>query len=171
MINRQNVALIGMPGVGKSTVGVLLAKRLGYGFIDTDILIQSRENKQLRELISELGVIGFRKLEASHITTLDCRNHVIATGGSVVYQSEAMRHLAALGTVVFLDLGLAPLKARLDSLDARGVVRNPGQTLDDLFFERMPLYRKWAGLTFSCDGRTADHIKESIASSLFPTFP
>lgn len=166
MTHRSNVILIGMPGVGKSTVGVLLAKRLGLGFIDTDILIQGREGKRLSQLITELGVIGFREREASHIRSLECRDHVISTGGSVVYQADAMTHLAAMGVLVFLDLTIEPLKARLDSLDARGVVRAPGQSLEDLFAERMPLYRQWADLTIPCNGETADHIKEMIASRM-----
>ena len=165
MTKHQNVILIGMPGVGKSTIGVLLAKRLGFGFIDTDIIIQSHEGKRLQDLISELGVVGFRELEASHIKRLDCRHAVVATGGSVVYQADAMRHLSGMGRVVFLDLDIKALNARLDSLDARGVVRAPGQTIEDLFVERLPLYRKWTDQTVSCNGKSADLVKEEIAAS------
>lgn len=166
MMSQRNVSLIGMPGVGKSTIGVLLAKRLGFGFIDTDIVIQSHEGKCLQDLILELGVIGFRELEASHIKRLDCRHAVVATGGSVVYQDDAMRHLSAMGPVVFLDLGIEELTARLDCLDARGVSRAPGQTIEDLFDERLPLYRKWAWLSVTCNGKSADLIKEEIAALL-----
>ena len=122
-----------MPGVGKSTVGVLLAKQLGMGFIDTDIVIQSAQGRTLAQIIAREGISGFLEIEATHLLALNLDHHVIATGGSAVYSQTAMTHLAQNGTIVFLDLPLPHLRQRLSDLDDRGVTRKPGQNLDDLF--------------------------------------
>lgn len=141
---KENIVLIGMPGVGKSTVGVILAKLMGYQFIDADLVIQDRENKLLKEIIAEKGIDGFIQVENDVNKSLNPKNAIISTGGSVVYGREAMEHLSEIATVVYLELDLAKLKKRLGNLKNRGVVLRDGQTLDDLFNERVPLYEKYA---------------------------
>jgi shikimate kinase len=163
---RPNIVLIGMPGVGKSTVGVLLAKRMRMAFMDTDIVIQTRTGRTLQQIIEAEGVIRFREQEARHILDLNVSGHVIATGGSVVYSSRAMSHLNSQGIVVFLELGLDDLKNRLGDLDARGVVRMPGQEIEDIFTERMPLYQKFARITIACQGLTPDQVKENVVAQV-----
>jgi shikimate kinase len=141
---RRNLVLIGMPGVGKSTVGVLLAKATGRDFVDTDVWIQAREGRSLPELLARHGRAGFLAVEERQVLALAAEHAVIATGGSVVYGERAMEKLRAGGLVVHLALPLGALEARLGSLAARGVVIDPGQDLAELYRERMPLYRKWA---------------------------
>ena len=164
----DNVALIGMPAVGKSTVGVLLAKRLGLGFVDTDIVIQGRERQTLQQIIRGRGGEGFRAVERDHILGLELHHQVIATGGSVIYSQQAMAHVAAMATIVFLELSLKELTRRLDNLDARGVLMAPGQSLAALFAERDPLYRQYAHETVRCDGLSADQVKEVLVNRLIP---
>ena len=134
-MNKQNVVLIGMPGVGKSTVGVILAKVLGYEFVDSDLLIQKAEKRLLREIIAQEGQAGFLKIENRVNASIDMEKTVIATGGSVVYCTEAMEHLKKIGTVVYLKLDYEILKKRLGNLRCRGVVLRKGQTLKDLYDE------------------------------------
>ncbi len=160
--NQRNIVLIGMPGVGKSTVGVLLAKQLGMGFIDTDIVIQSAEGQTLAQIIARHGISGFLQIESAHLLSLNLHQHVIATGGSAVYSQAAMTHLAQNGTVVFLDLALPQLRQRLNSLDDRGVTRKPGQNLNDLFSERQPLYQRYADLTIDCNDLNVEAVKQAI---------
>lgn len=159
----NNVILIGMPGVGKSTLGVLLAKTLGLGFLDTDLLIQSQEGCLLRDLIETLGSQGFLALEGKTCAALNVTHTVIATGGSVVYEAEAMEHLKTLGTVVYLKLDYAPLAQRLGNLQLRGVVLQPGQTLRTLYDERIPLYERYADRTVDCGEKD---IEASLAQVL-----
>jgi shikimate kinase len=146
----DNIILIGMPAVGKSTVGVLLAKRMGFGYVDTDLVIQSGEQRRLHQIIETGGLAAFCDLEASYIRRIEAHRTVIATGGSVVYRKEAMAYLRNSGLIVFLDIGLPELKHRLLDLKKRGVVYAPGQTIDDLYAERQPLYRQYAHITVSC---------------------
>lgn len=141
---KQNVTLIGMPGAGKSTVGVVLAKVLGYRFIDSDLEIQEQTGKLLHELIDELGDEGFLEVENRANAGLQARHAVIATGGSVVYGKEAMEHLREISTVVYLRLPCESLVRRLGDLHERGVVLKPGQTVRDLMEARSPLYEKYA---------------------------
>jgi shikimate kinase len=148
----RNVVLIGMPGAGKSTVGVLLAKALARQFVDTDLLLQAAGGAPLHKLLADLGTAGFRALEERQILALTARDTVIATGGSVVYSAPAMAHLRTLGRLVYLELPLATLQQRLGDLRARGVVMAPGQTLAALYAERVPLYRQYAELTVPCAG-------------------
>ena len=161
---KRNVVLIGMPGVGKSTVGVLLAKEMMKGFLDTDVYIQSREGKRLQTLLENLGPEQFCELEERSILrlSLDGREFVngaiIATGGSVVYGKKAMARLMEIGVIVHLDLGFHLLEQRITNLATRGVVILPGQTLRDLYDERLPLYRQYAQLTVSCKGKTQEQI-------------
>ena len=129
----ENIVLIGMPGVGKSTVGVILAKELGYQFIDADLLIQKQEKRLLREIIAQEGVDGFIQIENQVNASIETDRTVIATGGSVVYGREAMEHLKKISTVVYLKLSYQALKKRLGNLKNRGVVLREGQTLRDLY--------------------------------------
>ena len=162
MGSNKNVVLIGMPGVGKSTVGVLLAKRLNYSFLDTDIYIQTQERKSLQELIQIHGAAGFCDIEEQYILSVDVTSHVIAPGGSVVYRPKAMEHLETNGMIIHLDLELDRLKKRLDDIDARGVVIAPGQKLEDLYSQRHPLYRGYANFTVVTDGLTPDEVVGKI---------
>jgi shikimate kinase len=162
----HNVVLIGMPGVGKSTVGVLVAKQLGFGYLDTDILIQTREGKTLQQLITRLGREGFCRLEARHILSVELSEHVIATGGSVVYDAEAMRHLKSGGCIVHLHLKVDALKQRLDDVVGRGVVIAPGKSVRDLYAERRPLYRTHSDITVDTDGLTPAEVTAEICDRL-----
>ena len=148
----HNIVLIGMPGCGKSTVGVVLAKALGMEFIDADLVIQRSAGKRLSVLIDELGDEGFRQLENRVNAGIEAENTVIATGGSVVYGQEAMEHLRSIGQVIYLQLSYEQIEERLGDLHARGVTIKPGWTLRDLYNERVPLYERYAHLTVSCDG-------------------
>lgn len=156
----QNLILIGMPGCGKSTVGVVLAKVLGMSFIDSDLVIQQHEGKRLSQILDEIGDDGFRALENSINASLQAENSVIATGGSVVYGEEAMAYLRSIGTVIYLQLTYERVEDRLGDLHARGVTIKPGWTLRDLYNERTPLYERYAHLTIPCDGL---RIREIIA--------
>ncbi|HSR12885.1 MAG TPA: shikimate kinase [Thermodesulfobacteriota bacterium] len=158
----ENIVLIGMPGVGKSTIGVLLAKAISRDFLDTDVSIQAKEGRTLQEILDREGREAFCRLEERHILSLDCRSCVIATGGSVVYHPEAMRRLKASGIIVHLELDLPALESRLANLPSRGVVMAPGQTLAQLFEEREPLYRRYSEVTVDCAGRTHEEIVEKI---------
>ncbi len=164
--SKSNVVLIGMPGVGKSTVGVLLAKALSRDFLDTDVHIQAQEGRTLQEIIDQDGLESFRRVEERHVRSLKCRSAVIATGGSVVYYPAAMAHLRASGWVIHLDLDLPALRKRLVNLPTRGVVMAPGQTLGHLFTERQPLYRKYADLTIDCARSSHEDIVRRIVRGL-----
>ena len=158
-MNRDNIILIGMPGVGKSTIGVVLAKVLGYQFVDADLLIQEAEGKLLSELIEENGTDGFIEIENRVNSQIQTHRSVIATGGSVIYGKEAMEHLKSIGTVVYLKQNLRVLQRRLRNLKGRGVVLKEGQTLADLYKERTVLYEKYADIT-------VDQYKQTIQQTL-----
>ena len=145
----MNVSLIGMPGAGKSTVGVLLAKRLGYGFLDTDLLLQRQEGALLQTILDRLGNEQF--LDTEVIAALDCRNTVIAPGGSVVLRELGAKRLKELGPVIFLDLPCEAVARRLGNLATRGVTLAPGQTLRELYDYRRPFYQKYADFTVNAD--------------------
>lgn len=147
----RNIILIGMPGVGKSTTGVILAKRLNMNFIDTDIYIQQQTGCRLQNLIADMGLQHFCELEADLVAKLEVRNHIIATGGSVVYGANAMEHLKSKGLALWLDLPYPQLAERLSDLDARGVVMEPGQSLEQLYNYRRPFYEKYADLRIDTD--------------------
>ena len=146
-MKKNNIVLIGMPGVGKSTNGVVLAKMLGYDFIDADLVIQEKEKKLLREIIAEVGAEGLIEVENRVNSSREAEHAIIATGGSVVYGAEAMAHLKEIGTVLYLKLPYEELQKRLRDIKGRGVVLKDGQTLKDLYEERVPLYEKYADLT------------------------
>ena len=145
----KNIILIGMPGVGKSTIGVILAKVLGYQFLDADLLIQKSEGKLLKDIIAEKGTEGFIQVENRVNSRIEAENAIIATGGSVVYGKEAMEHLKSIGTVVYLKQSLPVLEKRLRNIRNRGVVLKKGQTLKDLYRERTALYEKYATLPWT----------------------
>lgn len=155
----NNIILIGMPGVGKSTVGVIAAKVLGYQFVDTDIEIQKRSGRLLSQIIAGEGVDGFLRIENEVLSALNAEHSIIATGGSAVYGKEAMAHLKELGTVVWLKLDYAHLKGRLGDLKGRGVVLREGQTLRDLYEERTLLYETYADRVICEDGL---NIEETV---------
>lgn len=159
----KNLILIGMPGAGKSTVGVVLAKKLGYSFVDADLVIQSLEGKLLHELIAERGVEGFWKLEEAVGESIETKRTVIATGGSAIYGKKAMAHYKQIGTVVYLSLPLEEIRKRLGNLTERGVTLRDGQDLDSLYAERLPLYERYADVTVECEGLSIREIVEKIA--------
>lgn len=165
----KNVILIGMPGVGKSTAGVLAAKRLGLGFVDTDILLQQAEGRALRSIIAAEGLNGFCDIESRHVRQLAVTATVIATGGSVIYREPAMTHLKTLGCIVYLAIDLPILTERVSNLRDRGVVLSPGMGLEQLFREREPLYRRYAEITIDCGRQNADRVAEAIVRSV-PAF-
>jgi shikimate kinase len=159
---RSNIVLIGMPGSGKSTVGVLLAKLLALDFVDTDVLIQTQEGRSLQDIVDTDGYLVLRAIEEKAILALTCRDHVIATGGSAVYSDAAMRRLKSGGVIVFLNVDLSTLKSRVHDYDTRGLAKRPDQSVDDLFEERFALYRRYADVTIDCAGLTHEDVCERI---------
>ena len=158
----KNVILIGMPGSGKRPVGVVLAKKLGYRFIDSDLVIQEKYGKLLYQLIEERGEAGFLMLENEINASITAEGAVIATGGSAVYGKEAMRHFREIGQIVYLKLPFEELEQRLGDLHERGVVLKKGYTLRDLYEERIPLYEKYADITIACEGKDIRSVMEEI---------
>ena len=165
-MNKDNIVLIGMPGVGKSTVGVVLAKNMGYSFVDSDLLIQEQEGKLLHEIIAERCLDGFNEVEDQVNASININRAIIATGGSVVYGEQAMEHLKKIGTVVYLSLPYEELSERLGDLKERGVSIRAGQTLADLMQERTPLYEKYADVTIDCEGRQIREIVQMIKDAV-----
>ena len=162
----DNIILIGMPGSGKSTVGVLLAKMMGYGFVDTDLLIQHFEGKKLYEILRDKGNDYFSEIENKIISGVQARQTVIATGGSAVFGREAMEHLSSIGTVVYLKVSLRELRRRVKNFSTRGIMMKNGQTLDDIFTERSPLYEKYADITVNCTGGSLEKNAKKIIAAL-----
>ena len=158
-----NIILIGMPGAGKSTVGVVLAKKLGYAFVDSDLVIQEKTGKLLHEIISERGVEEFWDTEETVNISIEADRTVIATGGSAVYGSRAMEHFKEIGTIVYLMLSYDAIADRLGDLNERGVTLRAGQELKELYAERVPLYEKYADLTIDCENLSIREIVEQIA--------
>ncbi|MFT4006103.1 MAG: shikimate kinase [Lacrimispora sp.] len=166
----NNITLIGMPASGKSTVGVLLAKRLGYSFVDVDIVIQEQEGRLLKEIIAAEGQDGFLAVENRINAALNVRHSVIAPGGSVIYGKEAMEHLKEISTVVYLKLDYKGLKDRLGNLEDRGVVLKDGMTLQDLYEERVPYYEKYADITIDESGLDAGKIVDKLRAIMEEEF-
>ena len=158
----MNIILIGMPSSGKSTVGVILAKLLGYDFIDTDLLIQRQTGLRLSEIIQSRGLDAFLAAEEAACLSLFADHSVIATGGSVIYSDTAMHHLKGIGTVVFLSVDFKTLQSRLHDVRGRGVVLRPGQSLVDLYAERAPLYREYADITVPEGQRTLEETVQAV---------
>lgn len=158
----QNIILIGMPAVGKSTIGVLLAKRLGWSFVDTDLIIQVGESRKLQDILDSHGIEKFCALEQHYVLTVNCEKHVIATGGSVIYGTKAMEHLKSLGTLIHLDLLPHLLEKRLKNLSSRGVVMPKGQGITTLYQQRHPLYVGYADVTIECNRLSVDEIVNQI---------
>lgn len=155
-----------MPGAGKSTVGVLLAKLLGMRFVDTDIYIQHYECKPLGQILEEKGLDEFLRLEEKYILSVETQSSVIATGGSAVYSPAAMKYLENSGIIVFLDLPLDVIRERVTNLHSRAVVMQKGETLDSLYRNRQPLYEKYADITINCTNATQQKIAEMIVNKL-----
>ena len=162
----KNVVLIGMPGSGKSTVGVVLAKKLGYRFLDSDLVIQETCGKLLYQLIDEKGEAGFLMLENEINASIMADHTVIATGGSAVYGKDAMSHFCKMGQIVYLKLPYEELKERLGDLHERGVVLKEGYTLLELYEERVPLYERYAGVVIECSGKSIRQVVEEIAAQI-----
>lgn len=159
----KNIVLIGMPGAGKSTVGVVLAKRMGMSFMDSDLVIQEQEGKTLHEIIEEKGTEGFLEVEDRVNAGINPKNTVIATGGSVIYGEKAMEHLSQIGKVCYLKLSYESIDERLGDLAQRGVALKDGQTLRDLYQERTPLYEKYANLVIDCENKNIREIVSEMA--------
>lgn len=162
----ENIVLIGMPGAGKSTVGVVLAKKLGYRFIDSDLVIQEKYGCLLHDLIEENGIEGFWQIENEVNASLQVDRCVIATGGSAVYGEEAMKHLGEIGTILYLRLPYEEIEERLGDLGARGVTIRKGQNLKDLYEERKTLYEKYADHVIDCEGKMLREIVHEIAEMI-----
>ena len=163
---KENIVLIGMPGAGKSTLGVVLAKIVKKSFIDADLLIQDQCDKTLQKIIDEKGPDGFIEIEGQVLSGIEAHNCVIATGGSAVYSDEAMRHLCEIGTIVYLQISYESLLARLGDLQERGVVLKGGvgMSLRELFDERKPLYEKYAEITVNVDDLSITAAARKVAS-------
>lgn len=165
-MNPQSVILIGMPGAGKSTIGVLLAKELAKDFIDTDVLIQVREGKTLQDIMDESDYLNLRRIEEEVLLETHLPNHVIATGGSVVYGDVGMQHLKTYGPVVFLSVSLAELTRRIHNYESRGIARRPDQSFQEVFDERNALYRHYADIVVECDGLSMGQVLEQVQDQL-----
>lgn len=158
----MNFVLIGMPACGKSTIGVVLAKTAGMNFIDTDLLIQHRENMILQDILDARGSEAFLEIEESVLCGISDENVVISTGGSAVYSEAAMAHLKETGKIIYLSLPLEEIKARLNNIKTRGIAMEAGQTLEDLYEKRIPLYKKYADITIAAEGLSVEECIEEI---------
>ena len=155
-----------MPGCGKSTVGVILAKTLGIGFVDTDLIIQQREKRLLQEIIDSEGIEKFLDCEADAVKSMNCENTVVATGGSVVFREDCMKHLKENGKIFFLNVSLPEIKSRLDNINTRGVAADKSQTIDDIFNQRYPLYEKYADYILDLNNSNVEETVEKICNIL-----
>ena len=162
----DNIVLIGMPGCGKSSVGVRLARLMGRAFVDTDDVLQAQQGQRLQPMIEERGIDAFLAMEEACVAGLSCAHSVIATGGSVVYGQKAMRHLHACGTVVYIKLPFDVIEQRLSNLATRGVTLRPGQSLRDLYDERIPLYEREADIVFEAENVPLEKTAELLAARL-----
>lgn len=162
----MNIVLIGMPGSGKSTVGVILAKSLGVDFIDTDLLIQRRENRLLQDIIDKDGIDCFLDKECDAILSVECSNAVIATGGSAILREKAMHHLKRSGTVIFLDVSVNELERRLSNIKTRGVAAEKGVTVKDIYNKRISLYKKYADISVDANSLSCEETVNIICETL-----
>ncbi|SHJ31772.1 shikimate kinase [Malonomonas rubra DSM 5091] len=161
-MSSENLILIGMPGAGKSTVGVILAKRLGYHFIDTDLLIQAQEGCRLQDIIDRQGLERFRQIEEQVLLGLETQRTVIATGGSVIYSRPGIEAIKRCGRLVYLQVGLAELQSRISDMGERGLVMGAGQSFSDLYAERTPLYAEHADVFVDCTGLNTEQVAARI---------
>ena len=164
--NKDNIILIGMPGAGKSTIGIVLAKVIGYTFIDSDIVIQNEKKMLLHELIEKYGLDGFNSIENEINAKIDTHKSIIATGGSAIYGKEAMRHLKSIGTVIYLKLPYEEIEERLGDLNKRGVSIKEGQTLKSLYEERIILYEKYADIVISENHCSVEKTVDKVVTKL-----
>jgi shikimate kinase len=169
--HQRNIVLIGMPGAGKSTVGVILAKQTSRDFVDTDLLIQTAEQRPLQEILEDRGHMALRHIEERILLSLDLRNHVIATGGSAAYSAAAMHHLKTRGVAVFLHVAFDTLLQRVKDFDTRGIARAPNQTFADLYEERFALYRRYADLTIDCADLDQEQVSAEVRRQLAAQSP
>lgn len=163
---KSNVTLVGMPGAGKSTTGVILAKLLSLGFMDTDLLIQINRKSSLQDIVDKKGHLYLRKVEEKEILKINLEKCVIATGGSAVYSKKAMEHLSSISTVVFLKVSLDVLKNRINNYNQRGLAKAKDQSFEDLFLERQPLYEKYAEIEIDCNSISQERAAELIVERL-----
>ena len=163
---KSNLTLIGMPGSGKSTIGIILAKNLGLGFIDTDVLIQINQQKPLQRIIDESDHLNLRAIEEEEILKINIENHVIATGGSVAYSEQAMAHLLDISKIIFLDVNFEEIVKRIHNVETRGIAKSKNQTFKELFEERQILYKKYAELTVDCNELDQEELAVQIAQSI-----
>ena len=166
MGKRKNITLIGMPGCGKSTLGVILAKAINYDFLDSDHLIQKKMGIKLQEIINQYGNDRFREIEEEVNASIDVKDTVIATGGSVVYGEKAMEHLKSISTVIYLRLSVNEILKRVDNMRTRGISMKPGETLVDLYNKRVPLYEKYADVVVDCNDMNTSQALGAILEAL-----
>lgn len=162
----NNIVLIGMPGSGKSTLGVLLAKTLAYSFIDSDLLIQSQQNKKLYQIIEQKGLDYFIKAERDAILTINADNTVIATGGSAVLNEESMKHLSKMGIILYLEHPAYEIEKRIKNINTRGIVMRKNETISEIYAERVPLYQKYADITVNLESSDTERSLEKILEKL-----
>ena len=165
-MDRQSVILIGMPGAGKSTLGILLAKELGLDFLDTDVAIQVKEQQALQDILESRGYLELRAVEEAVLLETDCHQKVIATGGSAVYSEKGMDYLKSCGPVVYLEVPLDELRRRIHNYETRGIARRPDQSFAELFEERAALYRKYADITVTCDDHGPGEVIAQVLAAL-----
>lgn len=163
---KTNIVLIGMPGAGKSTVGVILAKRLALDFLDTDLLIQAGEGRPLQDILDELGYMTLRNIEERVLLSLDCGHCVISTGGSAAYSQSAMAHLGKNGVIVFLHVVFDEIVRRVRNFDTRGIARSPDQSFKDLYEERQALYKRYADITINCETMNQEEVLDAVCVRL-----
>jgi shikimate kinase len=161
---KSNITLVGMPGAGKSTVGIILAKHMSFGFIDTDVLIQMSQQKSLQQIIDESGHLNLRAIEENEILELNIENHVMATGGSAIYSVNAMKHLLNISKVIFLDGGFEEIKKRIHNWGTRGIAKLKNQTFRELYDERQFLYNKYAEIMINCNKIDYEEIAMNISN-------
>ncbi|APG28115.1 shikimate kinase [Syntrophotalea acetylenivorans] len=166
MEKRSNIALVGMPGSGKSTVGLILAEELSRDFVDTDSLIESSQGRKLQHIVDMDGYAELRRIEENILLDLHVQNHIIATGGSVVYSQRGMTHLQSISIIVFLNVELSDLRSRIHNYDSRGIAKRPEQSFEDLFRERFELYTRYADITIDGAGLSKEEVCNRVLQAI-----